>query len=71
MSVILFHPAAAAATEAQQRHAKAILTQPQDYAHRPHIFRAAWAALKLQRGQIIIQSRLRPEYLIGSAGDAA
>ena len=68
MSVIPF-PVSPEPSRSQLDHARAIVTQPELYGHRPQILRIAWATLKAARGQRMIQHRLGTRHPF--SGDAA
>lgn len=73
MSVHPMPPVQLVPSAAQELHARSILSHPEDYAHRPQAFSLAWAVLKAQRGETLLQHRLKQGYLIerDTGGEAA
>lgn len=57
-------PMPRAVSAEQLAAAKDIISNPDRYAHRPHIFGHAWTTAKAARGQRVVQSRL-PRLLPG------
>lgn len=57
LSVLPF-PATHTPSGPNEAHARHIISHPADYAHRPQIFKFAWAILKSARAQRMVQSRL-------------